>query len=86
MLAETSCDYIKIIGWANSIQDNLPYLNYNKNHPGNIAFAMGEKGIPSRILAPLAGAAHTYASLCEEVAPGQIPLSLLLLTYRSLEL
>jgi len=84
-LAETGCDKIKIIGWADSYKDNLPYLNYNRKHPDNIAFAMGEKGTTSRILAPIAGAAYTYASLDEEVAPGQIPLQMLRETYRSLE-
>ncbi|MCW4013868.1 MAG: type I 3-dehydroquinate dehydratase [Candidatus Bathyarchaeota archaeon] len=84
-LAETGCDKVKIIGWADSYMDNLPYLNYNKRCPGNIAFAMGEKGTISRILAPLAGAAYTYASLDEEVAPGQIPLKMLRMTYRSLK-
>lgn len=83
-LAETGCDKIKIIGWAESYEDNLPYLRYNQRHPGNIAFAMGEKGITSRILAPYAGADYTYASLDEEVAPGQIPLQMLRETYRSL--
>lgn len=84
-LAETGCDKVKIIGWADSYKDNLPYLNYNRRNPGNIAFAMGEKGSTSRILAPLAGAAYTYASLDEEVAQGQIPLQMLRETYRSLE-
>lgn len=84
MLAETGCDKIKIIGWAESYEDNLPYLSYNQRHQGNIAFAMGEKGVTSRILAPLAGAAYTYASLDEEVAPGQIPLQALRKTCRRL--
>ena len=84
-LEETGCDKIKIIGWADNYSDNLPYLNYNRRHPGNIAFAMGEKGTTSRIIAPYAGAAYTYASLDEEVAPGQIPLQMLRETYRSLE-
>jgi 3-dehydroquinate dehydratase type I len=83
-LSEIGCDKIKIIGWAESYEDNLPYLSYNQSHPGNIAFAMGEKGITSRIMAPLAGAAYTYASLDEEVAPGQIQLKALRETYRSL--
>lgn len=84
-LCNTGCDYVKIIGWAYNYPDNLPYLRYNRTHPGNISFAMGETGTPSRILAPLAGAAYTYASLDEEVAPGQIPLWALRETYRSLQ-
>jgi len=83
-LAKTGCDIIKIIGWTNCYDDNLPYLEYNKRYPGNVSFGMGEKGIPSRILAPLAGAAYTYASLESgfELAPGQIPLKALWETYR----
>lgn len=70
------CDLVKIIGWANCYMDNIPYLKYNKAKPGNLSFAMGEKGAPSRILAPLSGAAFTYASPSEglEVAPGQLSL------------
>lgn len=70
------CDMVKIIGCAHDYMDNIPYMQYNKAKPGNISFAMGEKGAPSRILAPLSGAAFTYASPSEglEVAPGQISL------------
>jgi 3-dehydroquinate dehydratase type I len=84
-LSVTGCDMVKIIGWADNYGDNLPYISYNKVHPGNIGFAMGEKGTTSRILAPLTGAAYTYASLDEEVAPGQIPLKDLRMIYRSLD-
>ncbi|MBD3171715.1 type I 3-dehydroquinate dehydratase [Candidatus Bathyarchaeota archaeon] len=75
-LSSMRCDLVKIIGWANCYMDNVPYMEYNKAKPGNISFAMGEKGAPSRILAPLSGAAFTYASPSEglEVAPGQISL------------
>lgn len=85
-LAETGCDIIKIIGWTTNYDDNLSYLEYNKSHPGNVSFGMGEKGTPSRILAPLSGAAYTYASLetGRELASGQIPLKLLWGIYRSL--
>lgn len=83
-LYKTGCDIIKIIGWANSYDDNLPYLEYNKKHPGNVSFGMGEMGIISRTLAPLIGAAYTYASLESglELAPGQVPLKALRETYR----
>jgi len=83
-LVKTGCDIIKIIGWTNSYEDNLPYLEYNRKHQGNVSFGMGEKGTTSRILAPLAGAAYTYASFESglELAPGQIPLNALWETYR----
>jgi 3-dehydroquinate dehydratase type I len=85
-LSATGCDIVKIIGWTNDISDNIPYLGYNREHPGNISFGMGEKGITSRILAPLSGAAFTYASLKSgmELAEGQIPLDKLWETYRSI--
>ena len=83
-LTKTGCDIIKIIGWTNGYEDNLPYLEYNKRHPGNVSFGMGEMGTTSRILAPLSGAAYTYASLESglELAPGQVPLKALWETYR----
>ena len=86
-LAETGCDVIKIIGWTNSYKDNLPYLEYNKRHPGNVSFGMGEMGTTSRIIAPLSGALFTYASLekGKELAPGQIPLEQLREIYGSIK-
>jgi 3-dehydroquinate dehydratase type I len=83
-LIKTGCDVIKIIGWAHSYEDNLPYLDYNKRHPGNVSFGMGKMGTISRILAPLAGAEYTYASMDTglELAPGQIPFKVLRETYR----
>jgi 3-dehydroquinate dehydratase type I len=86
-LSETGCEVVKIVGWTTSDDDIVPYLEYNRHHPGNLSFGMGEKGAKSRILAPLAGALFTYASLEEgsELAPGQIPLTTLSELYRSLE-
>lgn len=86
-LSRTGCDIIKIIGWANGIVDNIPYLAFNKMHPGNVSFGMGEAGVTSRIIAPLTGALYTYASLEDgkELAPGQVPLTRLREIYRSLD-
>ena len=83
-LKKTGCDVIKIIGWTDSIQDNLPYIKFNNEHPGNVSFGMGEKGVTSRIFAPLSGALFTYASLegGKELAPGQVPLTHLKEIYR----
>ena len=83
-LKSTGCDLVKIIGWTDSIQDNLPYIKFNNEHPGNVSFGMGEKGVTSRIMAPLSGALYTYASLDEgkELGPGQVPLSHLREIYR----
>jgi 3-dehydroquinate dehydratase type I len=81
-------DLIKIIGWTNNYDDNLPYLEYNNKHPGNISFGMGVYGIISRVLAPFTGAAFTYASLetGKEVAPGQVSVCDLKETYLRLKL
>ena len=86
-LEETGCDIIKIIGWANGLEDNIPYLAFNKKHPGNVSFGMGAGGVTSRIMAPLAGALYTYASLEDgkELAPGQVPIDKLRDIYRSIE-
>lgn len=86
-LSETGCDVIKLVGWTVSNDDIVPYLEYNRLHPGNLSFGMGEKGVKTRILAPLSGALFTYASLeaGSELAPGQIPLDALREMYRSLE-
>jgi len=83
-LKKTGCDVVKIIGWADSFLDNLPYIKFNNEHPGNVFFGMGEKGGTSRILAPLSGALYTYASLDEgkELGPGQVPLNHLREIYR----
>ena len=85
-LKGTGCDIVKIIGWSNGIADNIPYLEFNKKHPGNLSFGMGEAGVTSRIMAPLSGALYTYASLEDgkELAPGQVPLNKLKEIYGSL--
>ena len=87
-LISTGCDVVKIIGWTDSIQDNLPYIKFNNEHPRNVFFGMGEKGVTSRILGPLSGALYTYASLDEgmELGSGQIPLRHLREIYRRISL
>ncbi len=87
-LEATGCDTVKIVGWVNTMEDNLPYLSFNREHPGNLFFGMGEKGVTSRVLAPLTGALYTYASLKdgEEVAPGQVSYTSLKKIYGSLRI
>jgi 3-dehydroquinate dehydratase type I len=75
-------DIVKIVGTATSPADNLPCLEYIARKPGNVCFAMGEQGVPSRILSPLMGGAFTYASAGEAVAPGQPMLQSLREAYR----
>ncbi len=63
----------KIITTANNIDDNLRILSLIKHARDKIvAFAMGEKGIFSRIFSPYFGAFFTFASIEELTAPGQI--------------
>jgi len=51
--------------------------------PARIAFAMGEAGIPSRVLSLAWGSAWTYGSLGEAVAPGQLTVRELKGLYRA---
>ena len=77
-------DICKLVGTAKNYEDNLVYLRFLKENPGNIAFAMGKYGIISRILAPLLGAPFTYASQStgRECAPGQLTLEEMTILYR----
>ncbi len=68
----------KVITTARDFSDNLKILSlYNELPPEKlIAFAMGERGVISRILSPLMGAPIAYACLPgEAVAPGQLTVS-----------
>jgi 3-dehydroquinate dehydratase-1 len=72
-------DYVKIIGTASSLEDNLKMLSLPQfaktNNIQIVAFAMGQRGTISRILSPIFGAAFTFASLDKPTAPGQITIS-----------
>ena len=71
-------DVLKIVTFARSWQDNLNILDlitYAKERGQKIvAFCMGDKGKMSRVVAPMVGAAWTYASLSKDraSAPGQV--------------
>ena len=69
-------DVCKVVGTANTYEDNLAYLNFVRRNPGTVSFGMGCLGVPSRLLSPLVGGAFTYASAVkgEESAPGQLTL------------
>ena len=79
---------IKIVAFANSINDNLIIFDLIKKSIKQrkkiIAFCMGEKGEISRILSPLLGSFLTFASLKKgkESAPGQIEAGILKNVYR----
>jgi 3-dehydroquinate dehydratase type I len=70
---EIGVSICKVVGTAIRYEDNLTYLGWLGNHPGNVAFAMGQYGIPSRVVSALVGGVFTYASTKrgEESALGQ---------------
>jgi 3-dehydroquinate dehydratase-1 len=77
-------DTVKVVGTAQSPADNLRCVEYLAREPGNVSFAMGALGVPSRVLSPLVGGAWTYASVSDgaQVAPGQMTLASLREAYR----
>ncbi|MFH1285442.1 MAG: shikimate dehydrogenase [Candidatus Micrarchaeota archaeon] len=87
-----ACDIIKIVTYAQKLEDNLAIFNLLKRakleNQKIIAFCMGEKGEISRVLAPAFGSFLTFGSLerGKESAPGQIPAELLRNVYRVNEL
>ncbi len=82
-------DICKVATTASSIDDSLTLLRLYDEFPGQklVAFGMGEAGILSRVLAPLAGAEFTYASLetGKQSAPGQLNINQLAQIYGSLK-
>jgi 3-dehydroquinate dehydratase type I len=78
--AETQADIVKICTYAHAMEDNLRVLGIIpyalKKDRAIIAFAMGEQGRISRVMAPLLGAAWGYASVEKgaEAAPGQLTI------------
>lgn len=70
-------DYYKIVSTAQTLADNLKILSLLEKHADNnrmVGMAMGERGLPSRLLGPRFGSLFTFASLQagEETAPGQV--------------
>jgi len=86
---EVGADICKLITTANGVVDNVPclLLNWNVSKVTKVVcFAMGERGMVSRVLAPVFGAPFTYASVEEgrETASGQLSITSLRKLYRSL--
>ena len=80
-------EYVKVVSTARSLADNLAVLRLIEDRSlatNIVAIAMGEEGILSRVLAPRAGAAFTFASLSDgsETAAGQMAARTLLDVYR----
>lgn len=86
---EAGAEICKIVTTARNIADNLTLLKLLHEFRGVklIAFAMGEAGVISRVLSPLAGGYMTYASVClgKESASGQMSIQELEQIYQYLE-
>lgn len=86
-MAREPCDVVKLATKAESIVDSLRVLDALRASAGKratIALAMGEAGIPTRVLARKFGAMLTFASLeaGKESAPGQVTAADMLGLYR----
>lgn len=82
-----SPDFMKIVSTARSLADNLAALRLIEDRSVStqiVGIAMGEEGILSRVLAPRAGAAFTFASFAAgaETAQGQVTAKTLRDLYR----
>lgn len=86
---ERGADICKVVTTAKTLADNVSCLMATwrvSRAAGVVCFAMGERGLVSRVLSPVFGARFTYASLEEglETAPGQPTISDLRDLYRRL--
>ena len=85
-------DFVKLVPTAESLSDNLPLLRKLETEVASawrmVGMAMGDAGVPSRILGLRSGAAFTFApgTLAEATAPGQVPADVLRNLYRVTEL
>jgi 3-dehydroquinate dehydratase/shikimate dehydrogenase len=77
---------IKVAAMARSISDSARILQLARNSRDVVAIAMGEIGLPARVLALCEGSALAYAPVATATAPGQIPLHDLKALYRAHEL
>jgi 3-dehydroquinate dehydratase/shikimate dehydrogenase len=82
-----SPDFIKVVSTAHTLTESLKFLRWIKQRSAEaqvVGIAMGESGIPSRILSLRAGSAFTFAASSEgtETAPGQMTARTLKDLYR----
>lgn len=81
-------DVCKVVTTARRADDAATVLQLARRFAGQgvVTFAMGPLGMVSRVLAPLAGASFTYASLASghESAPGQLTVEALCAIYESM--
>src|SRR5215469_249445 len=76
----------KAAAMARSIGDSARILRLARKSRHVVAVAMGEIGLPARVLALREGSALAYAPVAAATAPGQIPLADLKHLYRAHEL
>lgn len=77
---------IKVAAMARSVSDSVRILELARKSRNLVAIAMGEIGLPARVLALREGSALAYAPVAVATAPGQIPLHDLKALYRAHEL
>ena len=77
---------IKVAAMARSVSDSARILKLARSSRDVVAIAMGEIGLPARVLALREGSALAYAPVAAATAPGQIPLRDLKGLYRAHEL
>lgn len=72
--SESGADIVKIACMVKTNQDNARLLSLLDSEKKMVVVGMGEKGKITRVVAPLLGAAFTYASIPggEKLAPGQM--------------
>ena len=66
---------IKVAAMARNLSDSVRVLRLARASRDVVAIAMGEIGLPARVLALREGSALAYAPVAASTAPGQIPLS-----------
>jgi len=85
---KAGADICKIVTTAKEFEDNLTILKLITEFPKTrmIAFAMGQQGLMSRVMAPMVGADFTYGAVQKgkESAPGQLPVTEMLKFYEML--
>lgn len=79
-MVDAGCDIAKLIGYAKRPREVLAVFDFLVQASDLIdvpvvAFAMGEAGRFSRIIAPLFGSPIVYAAAVEETAPGQFDVA-----------
>ena len=84
---EKGADIAKLATMSNSDADNAKLMALYSNVKPVVAIGMGEKGKITRIMAPLLGAAFTFAAMDQGMAtaPGQITYTRMKALLRELE-